>query len=147
MDARQRASNDVDRSLTLSLPLLPIAATRLRRELQAHLTRNDVPPRIRADVVSATEEAVINALMYSDAPSGTVEVSALVLDGHIELTVGDDGRGFDRTAVDMEHAPDPLEAHGRGLFLIHALMDEVEILSDDRGTRVRMLRRIHGRGS
>lgn len=145
MDPRQRASNDAGSLLTLSLPLLPISASRLRRELQAHLLTNHVPARVRADVMSATEEAVINALVHSDAPSGSVEVSVLVLDGHVELTVGDDGHGFDPSAIDTDHAPDPLEAHGRGLFLVHALMDDVEIASGSAGTRIRMVRRIHRR--
>lgn len=103
---------------------------------------NQVPARVRADVVSATEEAVVNALMHSRAPSGTVQVTALVFDGRVEVTVRDDGRGFDPSALDAQHPPDPLEAHGRGLFLVRALMDEVQIDSGEHGTTIRMVRRM-----
>jgi anti-sigma regulatory factor (Ser/Thr protein kinase) len=47
----------------------------------------------------------------------------------VSVTICDDGCGFDIDALDVRSRPDPQSAHGRGLFLIHHLMDEVEVRS------------------
>ena len=59
------------------------------------------------------------------------------IDGEVSITVRDEGQGFDSRAV-----PDPttlenrLCTHGRGIYLMKALMDEV--CFDEGGTVVRM---------
>lgn len=142
MDPRRNVAGDPGSPHTLSLPLLPVSAPRLRRWLEARLADAQVPARARADLLSAAEEAVVNAVVHSGDQGGAVEVAVFVLDGRVELTVTDHGGGFDPSAIDVKHAPDPLESHGRGLFLVHALMDHVDIASSGQGTVVRMVRRI-----
>ena len=56
-----------------------------------------------------------------------------------------DGCGFDPAVLDLEAPPDPLSERGRGLFLIHHLMDDVEIVSDSHGTTIRMTLHLKGK--
>jgi anti-sigma regulatory factor (Ser/Thr protein kinase) len=65
------------------------------------------------------------------------------LDGEVSITVRDEGRGFDSNAV-----PDPtsrenlLFTHGRGIYLMKTLMDEVSF--EEGGSVVRMRKNSNG---
>ena len=54
------------------------------------------------------------------------------------LEVSDEGPGLDVARVRRDEVPDLEAEHGRGLFLIHQLMDDVRIDSSGRGTTIRM---------
>ena len=92
------------------------------------------------DVVLATDEACINAILHSRA-SGRLRVRAHVVNRRLWIEVRDGGRGFAAESVDRRTPVDPLAAHGRGLFLITHLMDDVRIESHPGvGTVVEMLK-------
>ncbi len=87
----------------------------------------------------ALNEAVTNAVVHGNKndSSKKVHIAAKRTDERIEITVKDEGGGFDPAAV-----PDPtdeeqlLKAGGRGVFLIHQYADEVSF--EENGTLVRM---------
>lgn len=141
----QRANHDRALSehttglLQLSLPPRRASAGIFRATLREHLARNAVPAALAEDVVLACEEAFINALMHSGDVEGEIACSVSVADERVEVVVCDHGCGFDSATLDLSATPDPLRAHGRGLFLIHYVMDEVE-LSSQEGTEVRMIK-------
>ncbi|MGA2501418.1 MAG: ATP-binding protein [Tepidisphaeraceae bacterium] len=89
----------------------------------------------------ALEEAVINAIKHGNKfdRKKNVTVEALVSDDRVEISVEDEGCGFDRACV-----PDPLaeenieRLHGRGLLLMEAYMDDVRYSKG--GRRVHLLR-------
>jgi len=94
-----------------------------------HCLASGVPARAARFVVRvALCEALANAILYGNRsdPEKRVEVRVEVGPDSLELSVEDEGPGFDPTAV-----PDPTDtAHledenGRGLFLIRQLVDEV----------------------
>ena len=59
------------------------------------------------------------------------------MDGEVSITVRDEGRGFDAATVQDPTAPDNrLLTHGRGIYLMKTLMDEVSF--EDGGSAVRM---------
>jgi len=128
--------------LRLRLPLTRPSARRLRAASSAHLAANGVPPEVAGEVLLAADEAFINAFMHSGDVAGAVEVRVEVRDEHILVEIRDRGCGFDTAAVDVGSTPDPLMSHGRGLFLIHHLMDQVEVRSRETepGTLVRMVK-------
>jgi len=129
--------------MRLRLPLRRSSARRLRTSFSALLDANGVPAKAAGEVLLATDEAFTNAFMHSGDVAGEVRVHAEVRDSHVLVEVRDGGCGFDPRAVDVTSTPDPRLAHGRGLFLIHHLMDEVEVssrLAGD-GTVVRMVKR------
>jgi serine/threonine-protein kinase RsbW len=94
----------------------------------------------REAVSLAVTEAVSNAIRHG-SPRGVEDVVELVVANEkdrLEVTVRDSGTGFAPGEVTL---PDPMSYadHGRGLFLIYALMDEVEFARDG-GTIVRMVK-------
>ena len=115
--------------MTLQLPLVRASARHLRVALAEHLAARKVPRSATRDVLLAADEAFVNAFMHGGDVEGTVTVRADVQSDRVLVTICDDGCGFDIDALDVRSRPDPQSAHGRGLFLIHHLMDEVEVRS------------------
>jgi serine/threonine-protein kinase RsbW len=76
----------------------------------------------------AVQEALANAVTHGchNDPSKTIqcEVSADDL-GHVLIVVADPGPGFDFSAPPKAVEQDVYNDHGRGVFLIRQLMDEV----------------------
>ena len=64
----------------------------------------------------------------------------IVEDDRLEATVKDGGYGFHVGSFDPHCVPDPLVDHGRGLFLMGTLCDEMK-LSLDGGLEVRLAKR------
>jgi anti-sigma regulatory factor (Ser/Thr protein kinase) len=148
MSERERArSVNPGPELTLQLPLARASARQLRVALAEHLAARRVPRGATRDVLLAADEAFVNAFMHGGDVEGTVTVRADVHSNRVSVTICDDGCGFDIDALDVRSRPDPQSAHGRGLFLIHHLMDEVEVRSHAAvrgaagpGTLVRMVK-------
>jgi len=81
------------------------------------------------DIEMAFREALANAVIHGNGDDSWKSVYVTCrcyMNGEISITVRDQGRGFDNNAV-----PDPtfLEnlrlTHGRGIYLMKTLMDEV----------------------
>ena len=99
-------------------------ATRKCREL--HL-----PPRkCSLNIPVALSEAISNAILRGngEAANKHVRVRAVVSDEAVVFDVVDEGPGFDLGADRPDPTkPDNLEMEdGRGLYLMHSLMDNVE---------------------
>ena len=79
-------------------------------------------------MVTAVREAVTNAVIHGnkEQPGTRVDVVFELADECIRITVVDQGSGFDPDSL-----PDPvskehlMDASGRGVFLMHQLMDDV----------------------
>ena len=81
------------------------------------------------DIEMALREALANAVIHGNGDNSCKNVYVTCrcyLDGEVSITVRDEGRGFDSNAV-----PDPtflenlLFTHGRGIYVMKTLMDEV----------------------
>lgn len=91
------------------------------------------------DVEIALREALANAIKHgaNGDPSKLIECRVSCEEPGILIVVRDPGNGFDPNAV-----PDPLSGeniysnHGRGIFLINKLMDEVKF--EKNGTEIHM---------
>lgn len=128
--------------LRLSLPIEEATAGRVRRALRDFLAGQQVAGDVAEEVVLATDEACINAILHSSA-SGRLRIRAHVAEGRLRIEVRDAGRGFAADSIDRSKPVDPLAANGRGLFLITKLMDDVHIESHSGvGTVVEMLKNI-----
>jgi serine/threonine-protein kinase RsbW len=90
-------------------------------------------------------EALSNAMLYGNNsdPEKSVRVEvAIKLDG-VTVRVTDQGVGFDPTTVPDPTLPANIEkTGGRGIFLMKALMDEVQF--NDRGNSVTLVLRFEG---
>lgn len=98
--------------------------------------------RLRLNLRVGVTEALINAILYGNCrdPAKRVRLEARVASDAVVVRISDEGGGFNPDAV-----PDPTlprnraRAGGRGLFLIRALMDEVEF--NPRGNAITMILR------
>jgi len=94
------------------------------------------------DIERALLEALANAVIHGNGENSSKPIYVTCrcyLDGEVAITVRDEGEGFDGSAV-----PDPtflenlLFTHGRGIYLMKTLMDEV---SFEEGGAVVMMRK------
>ena len=114
-------------------------ATRKCRELR-------IPPqKCSLNIRVALAEAISNAILRGngEAPGKHVRVRAVVSDDEVIFDIVDEGPGFDLHA----ERPDPttpenlMSEDGRGLFLMHKLMDGVERFQEN-GNVVRLRMRL-----
>jgi serine/threonine-protein kinase RsbW len=112
-----------------------------RGDLGSYLDGYNLPPGTIYDLLTCLQEAAKNALRFAASPLG-VQISVTVGSAEVTVTVRDHGPGLDLTGRENPR-PDPLSESGRGLFLLQALMDEVEFHVED-GTEVRLRKRRQG---
>jgi serine/threonine-protein kinase RsbW len=99
--------------------------------------RHGVHESLYGNILIALTEAVNNAIHHGNGldPAKTVSLGYEVKDDRIIFLVGDEGPGFD-----FGNLPDPTDPqniekpHGRGVFLMRALADNVEFA--DNGSTV-----------
>ncbi|HEV2785428.1 MAG TPA: SpoIIE family protein phosphatase, partial [Solirubrobacteraceae bacterium] len=120
--------------LTLELPSEPIALRSLRALLRRWLAQADASDADVHAIVMACSEACTNAIEHAGAaPDEHISFEALLRDGEVDVTVRDRGHW---------RAERPPSDQGRGLELIDALMDDVQLETTPDGTIVRLRRRL-----
>ena len=81
------------------------------------------------DIEMALREALANAIVHGNQedPHKRVYVTCrCTTDGEVSITVQDEGQGFNGNALPDPTTPENrLVKHGRGIYLMKALMDEV----------------------
>jgi serine/threonine-protein kinase RsbW len=81
------------------------------------------------EIEMALRESLANAMVHGNQedPHKLVHVAcSCTTDGEVSITVQDEGRGFDSNAVPDPTTPENLLVkHGRGIYLMKTLMDEV----------------------
>jgi len=81
-----------------------------------------------SDVEIALREALANAIIHGnhENPRKRVYVRFRCEPDEVSLAVKDEGRGFDINKMANPTAPENIgSVHGRGIYLMRALMDEV----------------------
>ena len=99
------------------------------------------------EIKTVVSEAVTNAIIhgYDNDPNGIVYISCTIEDGIIHLTIRDEGIGI----IDIEEARQPLfttkpelERSGMGFTIMENFMDEVEIITSESGTTIRLTKHL-----
>lgn len=110
------------------------------------LNRAGVGEDVAFGIDMAVREAVTNAVLHGNKLDETkfTEIGLKILPGAFEITVHDQGTGFDSNSIpDPTEAENILKTSGRGIFFMRSLMDEVEWTMDPKGgTTVRMMKKI-----
>jgi len=125
--------------LVFHVPLDPARLLRVRHRVRDYLQAHSLPEGTIDDVVLALEEAMTNAVRHSGALSD-LEICVGFEGRDLALRVKDGGHGFDPGLFDPHAFPDPLQSHGRGLYIIARLMDELMLRSEN-GLEVRATKR------
>ncbi|HEX8744529.1 MAG TPA: SpoIIE family protein phosphatase [Thermoleophilaceae bacterium] len=135
-DAAMLALHDVPLTsdhLTLTLPADPEALVLARRSLAQWLEAAHATRREAYELSVACGEACANAIEHAYPPGrAAFQLDAERADGGVEITVTDNGRWRSPRS----------ENRGRGLDLMRALTDELDVESSAAGTRVRLRRRL-----
>ncbi|MHC4114877.1 MAG: ATP-binding protein [Planctomycetota bacterium] len=111
------------------------------KQILAELGANEFTEDNIFAVHLALEEAFVNAVTHGNKmdPDKKVRIEYLVNGDKIEISLTDQGDGFDANLVPDPRWGDNLyKTGGRGLFLIRSYMDIVEF--NERGNRIRMVK-------
>ncbi len=158
----QELHNIVDKTLSYKLrfvedlKVLPHVRERIEFELPSDLSlmngvlhyliervaRLGIIQPERSNLFIALDEAFVNAVVHGNRNERNklVRVSAELTANEARFTIEDEGEGFD-----MRNVPDPrdpanlFKTSGRGVLLIHNIMDEVQY--NERGNRLTMIKR------
>jgi len=126
-------NSPVPAELHMTLPAEPKTLSQVRRMLRRWLNERGADEAAVAEMTIAVSEACANAIEHAYAPSpATFELHGRARDGELTMTVRDAGRW---------RAPRG-QNRGRGLSIIVAAMDDVQIDRTAIGTEVVMRRRI-----
>ncbi len=140
--------------MQLTIPASPAHLAGLRRAVRASL--HEVPSEVADDLVVALNEAATNAVVYGSGAGQPVRVTVQVASGWVEAVVVDQGPavaplGSAAAADDDDTSPELVATHGRGLWLLRRLVDEVRLERVRNGTRVTLRRQLpqprHSRGT
>jgi serine/threonine-protein kinase RsbW len=95
-----------------------------------------------SDIEVALSEACTNVLKHVEGTDEAYEVKVEVNEKICEIKVIDTGAGFDHASKGTEHA-DPSAEGGRGIFLMRAMVDNIEFTSaPELGTVVRLTKNL-----
>lgn len=103
---------------------LPVVEAMIDRVCQT----SGVDEDMYGNVLIAVTEAVNNAIVHGNALSREKEVKLdfFETDSGFGFTISDEGKGFDHLHLPDPTAPENLEKeHGRGIFLMRSLADDV----------------------
>lgn len=104
----------------------------------------------RDSLAIAVTEIVGNAIAHGNKKDVTkkVTIDFEYKDDFIVVVVQDEGKGFDVNEIANPLEPENLlKESGRGIFIVRALMDEVEFSPGECGTQVRLVKKTKSRHS
>ena len=110
------------------------------------VSRAGVSGDVAFGIDMAVREAITNAVVHGNKLDETkfVDLSLKTSPGALEITVHDQGPGFNLSAIiDPTKEENILKTSGRGIFFMRNFMDEVDWSADPKGgTSVRMIKRL-----
>ena len=131
-------------TLAVCLPRDALSVPVIRRLVRHALDEVGVLEHVSDDIAVALTEACANVLDHA-GPGDAYEVAVTIGPERCELRVVDVGRGFDHTAVAVakEDSGDHIAERGRGLGLMRALVDHIELVSEpEAGTLVHLVKEL-----
>lgn len=141
---RGKGRRSVARDSHVAIPNDPANASDMRSFVGDFMARAEIPEDLADEILMAVGEVVANSCRHGLRTTGIGEVALRceISNGHVAITVTDDGPGFNVSSVIQSGIPDLLSAGGRGFFLMRQLMDRVDVDSSAAGTTVVLERRI-----
>src|ERR1700757_1936917 len=105
------------------------AISPLAHQLMRFILRFRSADGSETDIELALHEALANAVIHGNSESSCKRIYVecrCYMDGEVSITVRDEGKGFDSSALlDPTLLENLLFTHGRGIYLMKTLMDEV----------------------
>jgi anti-sigma regulatory factor (Ser/Thr protein kinase) len=122
----------------LLLPCHSDSVPTVRALLSRDLERWEVSAEVTDAILLASGEAVTNAVVHGSwGQQDSVMVIRWSMAGErFSFSVQDRGPGFDSSRASISRRAHPSQNRGRGLYIMHALMDRVVFDSGLNGTRI-----------
>jgi serine/threonine-protein kinase RsbW len=98
--------------------------------------------KLAYDLNLVLTEAMANAIQHANIgdPSKEVHIEISIIDQHLIIRVYDFGVGFDvKQYIEPRH---PLDEHGRGIYLIHTIMDDISYRHTESGHVLEMVKNL-----
>jgi serine/threonine-protein kinase RsbW len=135
-----RPENELSELLNIGFPADPEAVGTVADAIDETLIELHVPEQKRLEIGLAVQEALVNAVVHGCNSDPSKEVRCRLQsdpNGRIVITVTDPGPGFSPDLLSDPKRRENLYAdHGRGVYLIRRLMDEVSF--ERPGNEIRM---------
>lgn len=141
--------------ISLKLPSLPDYLGVARLTVSGVANRLGFSYEDIEDIKLAVGEACSNAVKHAyreDDKNGVISLECFVYPDRLQIVITDKGKGLNSAPVADQLAPiyagrdiEEVKEGGLGLYLIHTLMDEVEIRSDN-GVSVSMTKYVRRDG-
>ncbi len=100
---------------------------------------NNINNDYYGNIMVSVMEAVNNAIVHGNElnPRKVVEIVMFVEENFLEVTVKDEGRGFDPSVIPDPTSPENIQnVDGRGVFIMTKLSDDIEF--NDKGNIVKL---------
>jgi len=124
--------NELSELLNIGFPANPDAIGTVADAIDQALIELHVPEQKRLEIGLAVQEALVNAVVHGCDSDSSKEVRCRLQsdrNGRIVITVTDPGPGFSTDLLsDPKRQEDLYADHGRGVYLIRQLMDEVSFV-------------------
>ena len=130
---------------TMIVPSDPEYLSDVDTFLEAVLRGFGADESVIADIAISVSEIVNNAMLHGNKSSSDKAVTIRVnhTNGLVEISVSDEGCGFDPDTIDDPLAEENLlKEVGRGIFIVRSLMDSVNIEAAETGTIIRISKEI-----
>jgi serine/threonine-protein kinase RsbW len=135
-----RENREVRELLHLTIPADSEAVASASDAVASTLEQLAVPEQKRLEIVLAVQEALANAVVHGCGNDSSKNVACRLQcedEGRIVITVTDPGPGFSPESIAAPTRSENLHTdHGRGVYLIRQLMDEVRFARA--GSEIRM---------
>ena len=132
--------DELSELLNIGFPADTDAIGKVADAIDQTLIELQVPEQKRLEIDLAVQEALVNAVVHGCNNDRSKEVRCRLQSdplGRIVITVTDPGPGFSPDSLsDPKHQENLYADHGRGVYLIRQLMDEVSF--ESRGNQIRM---------
>ncbi len=133
-----RSDNRIE--IPSTLDYLPKVDDFVERKLRKLKIKKD----LIIDIAISVSEIVTNAVVHGNKNdlSKKVKISLKVDSSRVEVTIQDEGSGFDPGSVECPTVQENLlKQAGRGLLIVESLMDQVDIMcGSPGGTKVKMVK-------
>lgn len=136
------ASGSANGPLRFTIDSVYPQVTEVQARIIERIVQQGYPEKPLFSIKLALEEAIINAIKHGNKndPTKKVHVEAIVGADKTEISVEDEGPGFDRASVPDPTAEENLcKCSGRGILLIESYMDSVSYSKN--GRRLTMVKR------
>lgn len=136
-----RALPDLKQTIQFSLPSTLDYITGAAAHLTETLVRFGIITVEELNIKIAIVEALTNAMEHGNGfdMNKLVKVEAKFLENKAEIKITDQGRGFNHQKLPNPTAPENLyKPRGRGIYMMHRLMDEIHF--NRRGNSVRLVK-------